>query len=138
MWGFRTFSSLAVPVLTTACAFSPSESRSVTGTWHALGTGHSTYYELTLTQSGDAIAGVACGSSGGILLFEAPVTGRFPRLTFVTPGTGQVFAGAFEEDRDQIAGNYGRSEGPLIPLRFTRWPSGRCGATAGTASTDQR
>jgi hypothetical protein len=77
-----------------------------------------------VTQSGDTISGVACGSDGGFLLFQdAPVSGDYPKVVFTVRSTGATFSGKFEDDRDQIAGDYGASR---IPLRFTRSDGGRC------------
>ncbi len=53
------------------------------------------------------------------------MSGELPDVTFVAPGSGARFAGKFEEDRDQIAGDLGSGAGH-IPLRFTRTGEGRC------------
>ena len=109
-----------------ACGlFGPS--KSVAGTWRAAGIGHSGHhFELTLTQSGDDVSGTACSGDGGFLLYEGvPVSGELPAVTFVAPFTGGRFAGKFEEDRDQIAGDLGFGTGH-IPLRFVRSAGGRC------------
>jgi hypothetical protein len=69
---------------------------------------------------------VVCSSDSGFLLFEnVPVTGDLPEVTFIVPGSGGRFAGEFEEDRDQIAGDLGFGSGH-IPLRFVRSDAGRC------------
>lgn len=112
-------------MLSAHCGLWPTgPSKSVAGNWRAPGIGHSgNYYELSLTQDGDAISGVACGSDSGFLLFaDGLVSGDYPKVVF-TDRRGATFSGKFEEDRDQIAGEYGASR---IPLRFTRSDSGRC------------
>ena len=118
--------ALAAAIATSACGLN-GPSKSVAGSWRAPGIGHSgQYYDLSLTQSGDTISGVVCGSDSGFLLFEnVPVTGELPDVTFILPGNGGRFAGEFEEDRDQIAGDLG--SGPShIPLRFVRSEGGKC------------
>lgn len=96
-------------------------SKSVAGNWTARGIGHSSSYELTLTQSGDTISGVACHGDSGFLVFrDAPVGGDYPTIHFAAQSSGS-FVGKFEEDRDEIAGDLGH-----IPLRFFRSESGTC------------
>lgn len=118
--------ALVAAVAASGCGLT-GPSKSVAGTWRAAGIGHSGhYFELTLTQSGDKVSGVMCSSDGGFLLFEGvPVSGELPTVTFVAPFTGARFAGKFEDDRDQIAGDLGFGSGH-IPLRFVRSEGGRC------------
>lgn len=118
--------ALAAAVAASGCGLT-GPSKSVAGTWRAAGIGHSGhYFELTLTQSGDKVSGVMCSADGGFLLFEGvPVSGELPTVTFVAPFTGGRFAGKFEENRDQIAGDLGFGTGH-IPLRFVRSEGGRC------------
>lgn len=81
-------------------------SRSVAGNWSAPGE-RFTSYQLSLTQDGDTISGVACRSYMGLLVFAgAPVNGDYPRIRF-TSGFNATFSARHEEDRDQIAGEYG-------------------------------
>lgn len=117
--------ALAAAVTASACGLS-GPSSSVAGSWRAMGIGHSgSYYDLSLTQSGDRVTGVVCGSDGGFLLFEGvPVSGELPEITFVVP-PGSRFAGKFEDGRDQIAGDLGFGSGH-IPLRFVRSDGGKC------------
>lgn len=119
--------ALVAVLAVSGCAVFTGPSKSVAGSWRAPGIGHSGhYYDLSLTQSGNKVSGVACGSDGGFLLFEgAPVSGELPTVTFVEPSLGRRFAGTFEEDRDQIAGDFGFGSGH-IPLRFVRSDVGRC------------
>ena len=115
--------TLALP----ACDLLTGPSGSVAGSWRAPGIGHSGhYFDLLLTQDDDTISGVVCSSDGGFLLFEGVrVSGKLPDVTFVAPGSGVMFAGKFEDDRDQIAGDLGSGQSH-IPLRFTRTGDGRC------------
>jgi hypothetical protein len=127
--------ALVAALAGSACGlFGPS--KSVAGAWRAAGIGHSGhYFELTLTQSGDDVSGVVCSSDGGFLLYEGvPVSGELPTVTFVAPFTGGRFAGKFEEDRDQIAGDLAVGTGH-IPLRFVRSEGGKC---AGAKPLPQR
>lgn len=120
-------------VLTMALGFSACDlltgpSGSAVGSWRAPGIGHSGhYFELSLTQDGDTVSGVACSGDAGFLLFEgAPVSGELPTVTFVVPTGGARFAGTFEDQRDQIAGDLGSGSGH-ISLRFVRSQTGgRC------------
>ena len=119
--------ALAAAVAASACGLT-GPSKSVAGAWTARGIGHSGhFFDLSLTQSGDKVSGVVCSGDGGVLLFEGvPVSGELPTVTFVAPGAGvRRFAGKFEEDRDQIAGDLGFGTGH-IPLRFVRSEGGKC------------
>ena len=118
--------ALAAAVAASGCGLT-GPSTSIAGGWRAPGAGHSgQYYDLSLTQSGDTVSGVLCGSEAGFLQFEGvPVSGELPTVTFVVPFSGARFAGKFEEDRDEIAGDLG--SGPNhIALRFVRSEGGRC------------
>ena len=117
--------ALAAAVAASGCGLTE-PSKSVAGTWRAPGIGHSGhYFDLSLSQSGDRVSGVVCSSDGGFLLFDrVPVSGELPTVMFAVP-SGSRFAGKFEEDRDQIAGDLGSGTGH-IPLRFVRSEGGRC------------
>jgi hypothetical protein len=117
--------ALAAALAASACGLLTGPYKSIAGDWRAPGIGHSGhYFDLSLTQSGDEVSGVACSSESGFLLFEgARVSGELPTVTFVVPSTGARFAGKFEEDRDQIAGDLGFGSGH-IPLRFVRSEDG--------------
>jgi hypothetical protein len=95
------------------CDSPTSPSKSAAGSWQAIGVGHSAVYGLSLEQRDDQISGTACYSDSGVILFRGvPVSGTYPRVLFASP-SGTVFVGKLEEDRDQIAGDYGS-----VPLRF--------------------
>ena len=130
---------MAAALLAAVCDSGPSgPSQSVEGTWGATGCCMgSQRYELSLTQQGDLIEGVACSMISGTLgVKEVTVSGRYPTVRFDLTGPVSIggeprfvvnsFSGKFEADRDQIAGNLGST-----PLRFNRISTdGRCsGAT---------
>lgn len=119
--------ALVAAMAASACGLT-GPSNSIAGSWRAPGIGHNgQYFDMSLTQNGDKVSGVVCGSDSGFLLFEGvPVSGELPTVTFVSPGTGGQFAGKFEDDRDEIAGDLGFGSSH-IPLRFVRSESGgRC------------
>ena len=124
---FKLSIVVASAIAFSACDLVTGPSGSVVGSWRAPGIGHSGhYFDLSLTQSGDDIAGEACSSDGGILLFTgARVSGDLPTVTFVVPSTGARFSGKFEDDCDQIAGDLENGSGH-IPLRFVRSQAGLC------------
>jgi hypothetical protein len=110
--------AVAAAIFSASCGSSPiGPSKSVAGTWTAQSApGHSTFFELSLTQSGDIIAGRACERDGSFVLFrDAPVIGDYPKVSF-TPSYAAKFSGKFEENRDQIAGDFSGQS----PLRFLR------------------
>ena len=121
------FIVLTAALASSACDLVTGPSKSAAGSWRAPGIGHSGHsFELVLAQDDDTISGVACSTDGGFLLFQGvPVGGELPDVTFVEPGSGRRFAGKFEDDRDEIAGDLGSGSGH-IPLRFTRTGDGRC------------
>ena len=125
---FKLFIAFVAAVTASACDLLTGPSGSVAGSWRAQGIGHSGhYFDLSLTQDDDTISGVVCSSDGGFLLFQGVrVSGELPDVTFVAPGPNARFAGTFEDDRDQIAGDLGSGAGH-IPLRFNRTGDGRCG-----------
>lgn len=125
--GIKLSIAVVLAVAASACDLLTGPSGSVVGSWRAPGIGHSGhYFELSLTQDGDTISGVACSGDAGFLLFEgAPVFGELPAVTFVVPATGARFAGRFEKERNQIAGDLEFGSGH-IPLRFVRSEGGRC------------
>jgi hypothetical protein len=92
----------------------------LSGNWESRGQKFTTY-RLAIIEDGDQISGVVCSFYvGPILLFaDVPVTGDRPDLWFTRGST--MFTGKYEEERDQIAGNFGD-----LPLRFTRAETGRC------------
>src|SRR5215510_2762296 len=96
---------IASAVASTSCGSPTGPSTSVAGNWTAPGGGTlGAYYQLSLTQTGDRISGVACASENAYLIFrEQVVSGEYPRITFTGFAT---FSGTFEADREQIAGNY--------------------------------
>ena len=99
-------------------------SGSVTGGWRFT-FGKSRVYEMSLTQTGSSISGVACVYPiFGIATtpLEAPVTGEYPTVRFTDPMIPDcTYNASFEKDRDQIAGDCGRTF-----VRFGREGSGRC------------
>ena len=112
-----------------ACDLGPSPQ--VAGNWSSPGAKFQVV-QLQLQQNGDRITGVACGADSGILLFEeAPVTGDLPdiRCEVTAASTqpccasmaGSGFTGKVEDERGEIAGEYGH-----IPLRFKPSDTGRC------------
>ena len=125
---FTRFIVFVTTLALSACDLLTGPSGSVAGSWRAQGIGHSGhYFDLSLTQDDDTISGVVCSSDGGFLLFAGVrVSGQLPDVTFVAPGPNARFAGTFEDDRDQIAGDLGSGAGH-IPLRFRRTGDGRCG-----------
>lgn len=125
---FRLGSLIAV-TLSTGCGLFTGPSRSVAGSWSAPGVGHSAdHFEMSLTQNGETISGVMCRADNTFVAYrDITVVGEYPHVTF-TVGT-QSFAGKFEDDRDQIAGNFGaRLGGPQTALRFVRSDTGHCEA----------
>jgi hypothetical protein len=97
------------------------------GEWSARGPGHSSYFGLSLRQSGDRVSGVACAYESGVRLYSgAPVTGDYPRFRVVVTAdaanpccpwfVGQTFAGEME-DRGEIVSD---------PLRFHRTDAPAC------------
>lgn len=100
-------------------------SRSVAGSWYSPG-GRANSFQLSITQDGDTISGFACNTDAGFLLFrDAPVRGDYPKVSFTAP-SGATFSGRFEDDRDQIAGDYKYGSSHKA-LRFARSDSGgRC------------
>ena len=115
---------IAAVVMCTTCGSPTGPSISVAGNWTAPGGGTlGRYFQLSLTQTGDRVSGVACSAEAGHLVFrDQVVEGDYPRITFT--GLGVMFSGTFEADRDQIAGNYGAPS--LLQLRFVRSEGGRC------------
>ena len=92
------------------------------GNWRAQ-LGKLTVYLLALTGSGDRISGVACSyeaTLANVLFSDVPVTGGPSSIRFTPPGRPTIF-GDFEEERDQIVGDFG--------LRFIRTGNGRCERT---------
>ena len=93
----------------------------------------SEHYELSLTQQGDLVEGVACSTRSGMLGSKnVAVSGRYPNVRFDLSGpvviggeprfVVRAFSGQFEADLDQIAGNL-----ESTPLRFNRTDTdGRC------------
>jgi hypothetical protein len=84
-----------------------------------------TVYLLARTESGDEISGLACSyeaTLAHILFTDVPVTGGPSYIRFTPPGRATIF-GEFEEERDQIGGNFG---GRPSDLRFIRTENGRC------------
>jgi hypothetical protein len=87
--------------------------------------------QMQLQQDGDRVSGVACGIDSGYLVFSgAPVSGTLPDIRFQVPAAaarccpslvGRVFAGKLEEDRAQIAGEFGGT-----PLRFSHAAAAGC------------
>ena len=106
-------------IASTNCGLWPTgPSRSLAGSWRSPG-GRASTFELSITQDGDTISGVACNTDSGFLLFrDAPVRGDYPDVSFTAPN-GATFSGRFEDDRDQIAGDYGSSTSHRA-LRFSR------------------
>jgi hypothetical protein len=100
-------------------------SRSVTGNWRFT-RGKSLVYEMSLTQTGSSISGVACVYAVDVISRtpqEVPVTGDYPIVRFTDPFVANcTYDATFEEDRDQIAGDCG--DRSLV--RFNREGSGRC------------
>ena len=115
---------IASAVASISCGSPTEPSTSVAGNWTASGGGTlGRYFQLSLTQTGDRVSGVACSAEAGHLVFrDQVVEGDYPRITFT--GSGVTFSGTFEADRDQIAGNYGAPS--LLQLRFVRSEGGRC------------
>ena len=101
-----------------------SPSGPVTGNWRYLS--RSRIYEMSLTQTGNRIAGVACTYPLGVIRptpQEAQVTGWYPFVRFIDPVVSDCTINAtFERDRDQIAGDCGSSR----LVRFERAESGWC------------
>jgi hypothetical protein len=103
----------------------------VAGNWSSPGAKFQ-LFELQLQQNGDRVTGVACYIDSGRLVFSgAPVSGTLPDIRFqVTAAStpccpsliGMAFAGKHEEDRSQIAGEFGD-----LPLRFNPATTGTCG-----------
>jgi hypothetical protein len=112
---------IAAAVASATCGSPTAPSNSVAGSWTAPGSGTlGAFYQLSLTQTGDRISGVACFTENAYLIFQDHVVGgEYPRITFT--GLSNTFSGTFEADRDQIAGNYGS-----LQLRFVRSEGGRC------------
>jgi hypothetical protein len=130
-----TFAALVVSGGCDLWPFGPS--RSVAGNWHFT-SGRRASYDMSLTQSGDSISGVACVYPlGGIRPFpvrETAVTGNYPRIRFTDPWlAGCDYDLEFEADHDEIAGDCG--ERSLV--RFTRGGSGACDAAGGTPAAPQ-
>ena len=117
--------ALAVAMAASGCGVS-GPSKSIAGNWRAMSIGHSQFFNLSLTQNGDRVSGAVCSSDSGFLLFDGvPVSGELPAVTFVVPNSGARFAGKFEDERDQIAGDLGLGA-DHIPLRFVRADDGKC------------
>jgi hypothetical protein len=122
---------VAVATLSGGCSLFTGPSKSVAGNWSAssvIGAGSVIdHFEMSLSQSGDVISGTACRATSsqgqGNVLEDIPVAGDYPHITFrvTRNGVTQSFSGKFEEDRDQIAGDFG-----TMPLRFGRASSGHC------------
>jgi hypothetical protein len=131
----RVFVRLAVVaaifLLLVGCDLWPfGPSKSVAGNWHFTSGKFSTF-QMSLTQSGDSISGVACVYPlGGIRPFpvrETAVTGDYPRIRFADPWVADCeYDMTFEEDREQIAGDCG---GRRL-VRFNRSDTGRCEGAA--------
>ena len=110
-------------------------SKSVEGSWGGCCVNGGERYELSLTQRGDVIEGVACmRASFAMRADRLPVSGGYPNVRFelagpiLVPGVPSArfvprpFSGTFEPNRDQIAGTLGDT-----PLRFHRiYTDGRC------------
>ena len=100
-----------------------SPSGSATGNWRYMS--RSRIYEMSLTETGNRISGVACTYPLGLSVFptpqEAQVTGWYPVVRFTDPVIRDCTYNARFED-DQIAGDCG--DRSLV--RFIRGGSGRC------------
>lgn len=135
-----TLAASAALITSVGCDLWPfGPSKSVAGNWRFAAASPSTsrVYEMSLTQTGDSISGVVCVYNTGSALpgrlppvFEAPVTGDYPRVRFTDPVVAACeYDLEFEEDQDQIAGDCVRSL-----VRFSRGGSGKCDAARGTAT----
>ena len=104
-------------------------SASFEGEWSAQGPGHSSYFGMSLRQTGDTITGVACAYESGVRLYSnAPVTGEHPNFRVVVTleaanpccpwFVGQSFTGKIE-DRGEIVV-------PASGLRFRRAEAAAC------------
>jgi hypothetical protein len=115
-----TGSVFGLIVLAVASCGPTAPSRSVSGYWQSPGLKFQGY-ALAITENGDRISGVACSYSAGKTVFaNVPVTGNRPDVWFAVGAS--TFIGKYEEERDQIAGDFGR-----LPLRFNRAEHGQCG-----------
>ena len=127
---------IAAALLMAGCDGGPSgPSKSVEGSWGGCCVNGTERYELSLTQRGDVIEGVACmRASFAMWADRLPVTGSYPNVRFELAGpilavgvpsarfVPRPFSGQFEPDRDQIVGTLGNT-----PLRFNRiYTDGRC------------
>lgn len=130
------FGIVVVATLVMSSCDGPSEpSRSVEGSWGGCCVNGIERYELSLTQRGDVIEGVACMRAHFAMWADRlPVSGSYPNVRFVLEGPVIVvgvpsarlvprpFSGTLEPRRDQIAGTLGET-----PLRFNRiYGDGRC------------
>jgi hypothetical protein len=121
---------IAAAVLCTGCELFTGPSKSVAGDWTSVSLfgGNPDRIDMSLSQSGDVISGVMCRAGREFLVYtNIPVSGDYPHVTFTVTqfGVTRSFAGKFEEDREQIAGNFGIPDDPrATPLRFNRTETG--------------
>jgi hypothetical protein len=130
--GFALRLSLMGAAFSAGCGLFTGPSKSVEGSWSAQGIGHlGDHFEMSLTQNGKTITGVVCRADSSFLSYhDVPVAGESPHVTFTEInlfGGMQTFSGKFEDDRDQIAGNFADPRGgPVTQLRFFRSQTGHC------------
>ena len=136
--GFALWLSFAAATLSAGCGLFTGPSKSVEGTWSAPGVGHlADHFEMSLVQNADKISGVMCRADvDGVGYHDIPVAGDYPHVAFTVTFAGggtQSFSGKYEDDRDQIAGNFGTVSAPGvgIALRFVRSDEGRCESAKG-------
>jgi hypothetical protein len=80
-----------------ACGSPLPPSSSVLGNWESTElAGHSDSLGMHLQQDGSQIQGVACYAEGPYIIFTGvPVRVDYPNVSFVVPGSGTTFVGAF-------------------------------------------
>ena len=110
----------------------------VSGAWTAPFGGHLAYIELLLQQDGSKLAGKACRSDSGVLIFsQTPVFGSYPDLAFTVQAVdvqpccatwaGTTFRGNFDEEGTTLTGSLLRPDtGTGQVVVFQRSALGSC------------